>query len=480
MVSCAFDTDTSLGNPSPTLGGRGFSHPALLRAAELKSEWSDLCSEFLPLTPERSPWRYSRPLARGAPPHGWKIHLSATILTGCATLRLVGPFLKQQEIAFKGPTTLDQLRKINSGIWYGYQQVGKFITVYPNSDDEFRSLCARLHELTSHLSPGPAIPFDEVFRSSSSVYYRFGPFGEQLSISDQHDEVGGVLATRADPFHSCSDQNNPTPKAFSDRYHVYRALSQRGKGGVYEALDIEQDPPRPCVIKEGRKNGETGWDDRDGYSRNKNEVRILTALSHAFKELPKLIDAFETDRHAYLVMERIEGVTVQKILNHFDGRLDFDFAVHLCLKITRFVSDLHINGFVWRDLKPSNIILEKSGELRIVDLEGACRVNEFDPLCWSTPSFAPPEVCTGAYLSERSSNLPEDLYALGRCLYLLLEAKTPMFSYEAERDLEMHRRIRHASVRNIVNGLLSSDPDKRPSAPEALRILTNSYQRHLL
>src|ERR1044072_3046292 len=95
--------------------------------------WKTLVEKFLPVTPAESIWRYSRLKSKTDVEQGWKLHISANILTATDTLALVGPYLTQKEVLFKAPCSLEELQKVNSGLYYGYSQVGKFITVYPQS-----------------------------------------------------------------------------------------------------------------------------------------------------------------------------------------------------------------------------------------------------------------------------------------------------------------------------------------------------------
>lgn len=477
-----------INEPESTLSG--LFHPSLIKARELKLEWLKLCKEFLPLRPTSSPWCYSRTLNSSDPEQGWKIHISATILTGGDVLRASGPYLRDLDVAFKAPATLDELRKINSGIWYGYCQVGKFITVYPRSVDEFTFVCEELHRHTRRISSGPAVPFDLKYRVRSKVYYRYGAFRYRLNgniatansiispsgehVSDRRDIPAAAPSWSSDPFeHRRKKSISKEKKTFSKRYQVFRALSQRGKGGVYEAIDIGQQPPRLCIIKEGRPNGETAWDGRDGLSRIRNETAVLSALAECASSVPRVYDSFDSGGNAYLVVEKIEGMEVQKMLDRSEEPLPIDLAMLICQELAKIISDLHALGVVWRDCKPANLLLERSGRLRAIDFEGACPIEAFDPFVWSTPIFAPPEVATGTYCIKRRSNLAEDLFALGSCLYLLIEGRLPFVNQDFTKRISMRRKIK-ANDKKVIWDLLSVHPDERPSAAEVCRVLDRS------
>src|SRR5215213_10240427 len=99
-------------------------------ARSLGERWQELCGRLLPLTTPGTGWRYSRASAPEDPEQGWKLHVSSTILTANRVLEAVGPFLHRRGVMFKAPESLAELGRINSGLYYGYSQVGKFITVY--------------------------------------------------------------------------------------------------------------------------------------------------------------------------------------------------------------------------------------------------------------------------------------------------------------------------------------------------------------
>jgi hypothetical protein len=94
-------------------------------ARKAEREWQRLCDAYLPIRVKGSIWRYSRSRIRGDLSQGWKLHVSATILSACPIFRLIAPYLKRRDIWFKAPKSLAELQKLNSGIFYGFSQIGK-------------------------------------------------------------------------------------------------------------------------------------------------------------------------------------------------------------------------------------------------------------------------------------------------------------------------------------------------------------------
>src|SRR6266542_321606 len=131
-------------------------------ARKAEREWQRLCHAYLPIRVKGSIWRYSRTRIAGDPSQGWKLHVSATILSACPIFRLIAPYLKGHNIWFKAPKSLEELHKLNSGIYYGFSQIGKFVTIYPQSAEAAVAIASKLHAMTAKLRAPMA--------SSSRIY----------------------------------------------------------------------------------------------------------------------------------------------------------------------------------------------------------------------------------------------------------------------------------------------------------------------
>src|SRR5262245_53052084 len=158
----------------------------------MERRWRQLCARYLPRAPKDSIWCYRFRLDRRLPESGWKLHISATILNAPAVLKKIAPFLIGRGVQFKAARTLRDIAKLNSGLYHGYSQIGKVITVYPQNEAEAIHLAAHLHKLTRRFT-APSVPFDLRFAASSNVYYRFGAFRR---VAIDHPEGGRTLGVR--------------------------------------------------------------------------------------------------------------------------------------------------------------------------------------------------------------------------------------------------------------------------------------------
>lgn len=417
------------------------------------------------------------------PEQGWKLHISATVLTAGRVLRRVGPLLRDRGVLFKATASLGELMKLNSGFDYGYSQVGKFITVYPRTSGEAVQLAERLHELTRGMR-APAVPFDHQYRPGGCVYYRYGAF-RSIEVKGRDGETAHFIRDPegnlvpdvrdavsrptwfADPFldESARPAQAPAePTPLRTTFKAFRALAQRGRGGVYQALDLGATPPRLCVLKEGRRAGETSWDGRDGAWRVRHEGRVLAALREAGVGVPRLYSSFRAEGNHYIAVEFIEGESLDGRLARRRRRLPVAAALRFGAELARLVASIHAAGWVWRDCKPGNVVVTKSGGLRPLDFEGACPVSRPDPQPWGTPAFLAPE-CGAVFRGQ--SRQPEDLYALGATVYLLLAGRLPDES--APAPLARMRRDVPERAQRAVARLLDPDPRRRPDAASAAR-----------
>ena len=443
-------------------------------ARKAEHEWQQLCDAYLPIRVKGSIWRYSRKRLRGDLSQGWKLHVSATILSACAVLRLIAPYLKRRGIWFKAPKSLAELHKLNSGIYYGFSQVGKFVTVYPQSAEAAADVASKLHALTAKFA-APMVPYDNALRNRSCVYYRYGSFSLRLKttfrkrrvlaiarpdgklVPDSRGPRAAVPHWLTDPFQSVRSQaalEVETP--LETDYTGYEALTQRGRGGIYQARDVSSMPRKLCVIKEGRRYGETDWLGRDGFFRIKREAEVLRLTGTA--GVPRVLRTFRANGCYYLVTERIAGKSLQQMLASRQ-RMSTRRMLDYCAQMARIVADIHAAGWAWRDCKPDNFLVEKNHKLRALDFEGACRLDETDPPWGATPGYSRPR-------QSWNSGSPEamDLYALGTSIMQLIARTESPINLAAAFKRGIKKRNLPRRLFEAIQRLRSPSSKRRPSA----------------
>src|SRR5262249_1887919 len=142
------------------------------------------------------------------------------------------------------------------------------------------------------------------------------------------------------------------------RYRIVRRLGEGGMGTVYEAE--EHDPPRTVALKVMRP----GFDSAELRKRFAREARILGQLHHA--GIAQVYDSGATeDGRLYLAMEFIRGLPLRE---HAKLRgLTPPARLELVARVCDAVQHVHEQGIVHRDLKPANILVDDSGQPKVVD-----------------------------------------------------------------------------------------------------------------
>jgi serine/threonine protein kinase len=282
------------------------------------------------------------------------------------------------------------------------------------------------------------------------------------------------------------DKSPPLPASIG-RYRILRLLGEGGMGAVYEA---EQEFPHRTValkvIRAGYASGEM-------LRRFETETQALGRLQH-----PGIAQIYEAGtaetpfgRQPYFAMELVQG---QALIDYCEShRLGVRQRLELMAKICDAVQHAHQRGLIHRDLKPANILVDESGQPRILDF-GVARLTDSDAQATRQTDIGQ-LVGTLAYMSPEQVlgdpgeiDTRSDVYALGVILYELLAGRGP---YVLGRQLhEVVRTIREeepsalssvnrsyrGDIETIVGKALEKDKTRRyVSAAE----LAADIQRHL-
>ncbi|AUY51990.1 class IV lanthionine synthetase LanL [Streptomyces sp. CB01881] len=374
-------------------------------------------------------WCTARPSAGELAGEGWKIHVSAASAVGGAVLAAVTEVLADDPCAFKfaaGPEQLHELNSRNSD----RGSAGKFITVYPEGEEQFRRLAAALHRATDGL-PGPVVLSDRPYRPGSRVHYRYGAFAARAELGNDGgyrsmlrgpdgelvEDVRGATyrcppwardplaeGRGAEGRGAGADRRGPgaaKPAAarrgaggvlLAGRYVITGAIRHSAKGGVF--LGRDTDAGAEVVVKQARAHIEVDRSGTDARAALRHEAALLARLE-GLGLAPRPVELIEQDDSLFLVQERIAGQPlggwVAARLRR-DGSPDVDWAeagplVHALLDLVERVHEL---GLVLRDLSPGNVLVQPDGTLRLVDLELAAEAGRRAGSA-GTPGYRAPE-----------------------------------------------------------------------------------------
>jgi eukaryotic-like serine/threonine-protein kinase len=248
-----------------------------------------------------------------------------------------------------------------------------------------------------------------------------------------------------------------------ERYEIVKLLGQGGMGAVYRAYDreLERDVALKVIRSDMAANPEI-------LKRFKQELILARQITH--KNVIRIFDLGQADGIKFITMEYIEGEDLQSILKR-KKKLEHAEAAVIMAQICRALAAAHAEGVIHRDLKPQNIMLDKTGRVYVMDF-GIARSMVAQGMTQTgaligTPDYMSPEQAKGQTLDARS-----DLFTAGIIFYEMLSGQAP---FEAEttmaklwkRTTEPARPIGELdnaippALAQIVDTCLQIDPHKR-------------------
>jgi len=298
-----------------------------------------------------------------------------------------------------------------------------------------------------------------------------------LPLSDQTLATGGqgwsVPAADGVVSNAALVQLKPG-SSIGTRYEIVRLLGQGGMGAVYQANDKELE--RQVAVKVIRADMAAN---PEILRRFKQELILARQITH--KNVIRIFDLGQADGIKFITMEYIEGENLQSLLRT-KKKLEPTEAANILAQVCRALEAAHHEGVIHRDLKPQNIMLDKSGRAYVMDF-GIARsmlgagMTQTGALI-GTPDYMSPEQAKGMSLDARS-----DLFSLGIIFYEMLSGKVPFEAdttmgklwkrtNEPARPLDELDKTIPKPLSDIVRKCLEIDPQKRfSSAGELLQAI---------
>ncbi len=275
------------------------------------------------------------------------------------------------------------------------------------------------------------------------------------------------------------NEEKNTPTLLQGRYQLVKEVGTGGFGAVYKAIDTKFDN-RTVAIKEIQLQGLKPNEIIDATDTFNREVNILSDLRHP--NLPRVYDHFTSPEHWYLVMDFIDGQTLETYLDSRSGRLPLDEVFTLGIQICTVLDYLHTRqpAIIFRDLKPTNVMITSNKQVYLIDF-GAARYFKAgrtkDTIAFGSPGYAAPEQYGKAQTTARS-----DIYSLGATLHEALTGKDPAedpfhFSFVRAAGLTIP-----TDLEALILRMVEMDMSKRPTSAavvkaELWRISTQHTQR---
>jgi serine/threonine protein kinase len=261
-----------------------------------------------------------------------------------------------------------------------------------------------------------------------------------------------------------------TGEVLAGRYEILQLLGEGGMGAVYKAQDRELN--RPVALKLIRPELAAN---PSIVARFKQELLLSQQVTH--KNVIRIYDLGDSDGVKFITMEFVEGQDLRELIVK-KKKFSPDEAVEIVKQVCRALEAAHGVGVIHRDLKPQNIMRDKTGRILVMDF-GMARTVEGDGMTQTgalvgTMEYMSPEQALGKDLDQRS-----DLFAVGLILYELLTGKMPFKAESALASLIKRNQERAMPVSDhdgtiprpvsdIVSKCLERDPGQRYQSASAM------------
>jgi serine/threonine-protein kinase len=260
-------------------------------------------------------------------------------------------------------------------------------------------------------------------------------------------------------------------KVLDGRYEIQEVLGVGGMAVVYRAYDnIDDRPVAVKVLKEEFLANE------EFRRRFKNESKAIAMLSHP--NIVKVYDVSYGERLQYIVMEYVEGITLKEYIEQ-RRVIPWKEAVHFLTQILRALQHAHDKGVVHRDVKPQNIMLLHSGNIKVTDF-GIARFSRSETRTMGENAigsvhYISPEQARGDLTDGKS-----DIYSVGVVLYEMLTGELPFQSdstlsvaimqlqTEPRRPRELNDQIPPGLEQITIRAMQKNPAERYQSAAEML------------
>ena len=239
------------------------------------------------------------------------------------------------------------------------------------------------------------------------------------------------------------------------KYKILNKIGQGGMSVVYLAMNERAN--KQWAIKEVRKDGTKDYEVvKQGLIA---ETDILKRLNHP--HLPSIIDVIDCDDTFLIVMDYIEGRTLDHWLKK-EGAQPQERVVEWAKQICDVLGYLHSRKppIIYRDLKPSNVMLKPDGKIMIIDFGTAREFKEQsieDTKCLGTQGYAAPE----QYGGHGQTDARTDIYNLGATMYHLLTGHNPSLPPYEMYPIRQWNNALSSGLEEIVTKCTQRNPDDR-------------------
>lgn len=393
------------------------------------------------------------------------------------------PVLFENNVDFKIPSSVDNIIRINSGV-FGETAIGKIITVYTQNCTELPTLVSELCKVWPS-SKGPVITTDLQVSGSTSVYLRYGAYGSGPYIVNSDGRHYFALVTPSGQF--VADERKlkgeqpdwamppPVPclkpkiefasrllQFGTSRYQILTSIHKTPKSRIFLAINLNN--AQLAIIKCARIGVGTSYDGLDAVTRLRHESAVYNELSGQNAGYPRASFERVDDNAAVLVLPDLAETALSDLRRDEQLVLLSDLALAL--------DAFHKAGFVHRDVKLANALYSRS-KVRLCDFELSCKIGSPILTEAGTITYRPPEELGIVALPSY------DVYALGICLaHVLLGCDPARLQLKVGQIISLLYTVGKGTLIPLFRSLCHNDPRLRPNVTDVATIFRSlSLQR---
>jgi serine/threonine protein kinase len=258
----------------------------------------------------------------------------------------------------------------------------------------------------------------------------------------------------------------------------YKVLERLGSGGMGSVYLCEHKLMRRRVAVKVLPTAKAS--DPSALERFYREARAVAALDH-----PNIVHAYDIDQDEnlhFLVMEYVDGASLQEIIKK-TGPMDPGRAAHYLRQAAVGLHHAHAAGLVHRDIKPGNILVDRTGIVKVLDMGLARFFNDeediltkkYDENVLGTADYLAPEQA----LDSHGVDIRADIYSLGATFYFVLTGRTPFSEGTVAQKLIWHQTRQPKPIRAlrpevpegltaVIDKMMAKDPGQRYQTPLAI------------
>ena len=268
-------------------------------------------------------------------------------------------------------------------------------------------------------------------------------------------------------FASAPSEKLSPNHVLKQRYRICTLMGQGGMGAVYKAEDM-QFGNRFMAVKEMRLTALNPDEANQAIAAFQDEALLLAGLMHP--NMPRIYDHFSEDGHWYLLMDYIDGPTLEEyLLTSPQGYLPLEEVLDIGIQLCAALDYLHTRQppIIFRDLKPANIIRTANGQLALIDFGIARHFKPGqlkDTIPFGSVGYAAPEQYGRVQTSPRA-----DIYSLGATLHHLLSGHSPTLNPFCFAPLSSHDQAVPAELEALIMQMVALDENNRPTSVLTIR-----------